>query len=184
MISVTKLEIPDVLLIETKRFSDDRGFFTETYNRLRFEEHGLMADFVQDNLSCSSQPGTIRGLHFQAPPRAQAKLVRVSRGAVIDVAVDMRRGSATFGRHVSVELDAESGRQVFIPQGFLHGFCTVTPDVEVVYKASDYYDPSLDYSVAWNDPDLDIDWPVGPDEAILSDRDRAGLRWCDLDAYF
>lgn len=184
MISITKLEIPDVLLIETKRFSDDRGFFTETYNQLRFREHGVTADFVQDNLSRSAQPGTIRGLHFQAPPRAQAKLVRVSRGAVVDVAVDMRRSSPTFGRHVSVELDSASGRQVFIPEGFLHGFCTVTPDVEVVYKASDYYDPDLDHSVAWNDPDLDIKWPVGTDEAVLSDRDRAGLRWRDLGAYF
>ncbi len=171
-LQVESLEIPGVLVITPRQFGDERGFFSETYNKRVLAEQGIEGDFVQDNHSLSAVKGTIRGLHFQIPPRAQAKLVRVVRGAVFDVAVDLRKGSPTFGRHVSMVLSKENWSQMFVPVGFAHGFCTLEPDTEVLYKVTEYYSPEHDKGLLWNDPRLAVDWPVGPAEAMLSDRDR------------
>lgn len=167
-----------------ERFGDHRGFFSETYNRQRFVEAGIDMEFVQDNHSLSAAMGTIRGLHFQSPPFAQVKLVRVVRGRILDVAVDLRRSSATYGRHVAVELSAENGRQLLVPIGFAHGFCTLEADTEIHYKVSAYYSAAHDKGLAYNDPALGIDWPVTLGEAILSDKDRQQPRLADLAAYF
>lgn len=167
---LTKLDIPDVLLLKPKRFGDHRGFFMETYSKPRLVEAGVDIDFVQDNHSLSAEVGTLRGLHFQAPPHAQDKLVRVTRGRVLDVAVDIRRGSPWYGKHVTAELSAENDHQLLVPKGFLHGFVTLEPDTEFLYKVSDVYAPECDGGVMWNDPDLGIDWPV-PGEPKLSDKD-------------
>lgn len=174
---VVSLEIPDVKVITPRRFSDDRGYFSETYNARAFKAAGIAADFVQDNHSYSAKPGTVRGLHFQAPPHAQAKLVRVLRGAIIDVAVDARKGSPTFGQWVKAELSAENGRQIFVPKGFLHGFITLEPDTEVAYKVDAFYDAASDGSVKWDDPDLGIDWGVAVSGACLSTKDAAAPSW-------
>jgi len=155
------------------KHGDHRGFFSETYNKRILRGAGIELDFVQDNHSLSPEVGTVRGLHFQLPPYAQAKLLRVTRGAVFDVAIDLRDGSPSYGRHVSVTISASAWNQIFIPAGFAHGFCTLEPDTEVIYKVTDYYAPEAESGVLWNDPDLGIPWPVGADEAILSDRDRA-----------
>lgn len=171
-LQVESLEIPGVLVITPRQFGDERGFFSETYNKRVLAEQGIEGDFVQDNHSLSAVKGTIRGLHFQIPPRAQAKLVRVVRGAVFDVAVDLRKGSPTFGRHVSMVLSKENWSQMFVPVGFAHGFCTLEPNTEVLYKVTEYYSPEHDKGLLWNDPRLAVDWPVGPAEAMLSDRDR------------
>jgi dTDP-4-dehydrorhamnose 3,5-epimerase len=168
---IERTAIPDVVLLRTKRFGDHRGFFAETWNRRVFADAGLDLDFVQDNHSRSAQSGTIRGLHFQLAPHAQDKLVRVIKGAVLDVAVDIRPDSPTFGRHVAVRLDAAEGATLLVPKGFAHGFCTLEPDTEVVYKVTDYYAPSHDRGLIWNDPALGIDWPVTSETAVLSDRD-------------
>jgi len=170
-LKVEALEIPDVKLVTPMRFSDPRGFFSETYNAARFRAAGIAADFVQDNHSCSEKAGTVRGLHFQAPPFAQAKLVRVLRGAILDVAVDVRRGSATYGKSVKAELSAENGAQLFVPRGFLHGFVTRGAGTEVAYKVDNYYAREADGAVLWNDPDLGIDWQLAKDAALLSERD-------------
>jgi len=172
--------IPDVKLIRPKRFGDHRGFFAETYNKRVFAELGINLDFVQDNHSRSAEVGTIRGLHYQLPPYAQDKLVRVVKGAVWDVAVDIRKGSPTFGRHVAVRLDAQEGLCLLVPKGFAHGFVTLEPDTEVIYKVTDYYAPSHDRGLMWNDPDLGIDWPIPADRVILSDRDRKHPPFADL----
>lgn len=156
--NVTRLAIADVVLLEMRRFGDDRGFFSEVYNRRRFADAGLDHDWVQDNHTLSREPGTLRGLHFQAPPRAQAKLVRVTRGSILDVAVDIRKGSPTFGRWVSVTISAANWSQMLIPKGFAHGYVTLEPDTEVLYKVDDGYAPQHDGGVTWNDPDLAIDW--------------------------
>ena len=158
-----------VHIITPKRFSDDRGFFSETWNRRALVDAGIDIDFVQDNHSLSRQAGTLRGLHFQTPPHAQAKLVRVVRGAVFDVAVDYRVGSPTYLQWVGVELTAENGKQLLVPEGFLHGFLTLADDTEVLYKCSDYYAPDCDRSVLFDDPDIGIDW--GADITVLSDKD-------------
>ncbi|RST86287.1 dTDP-4-dehydrorhamnose 3,5-epimerase [Aquibium carbonis] len=147
-----------LVVLEPRRFSDERGYFEETWNRRHFDDAGIGVDFVQDNASMSIQSGTLRGLHFQAPPHAQDKLVRCTRGAIFDVAVDIRRGSPTYGRWSGIELTPENGRQFFIPKGFLHGFVTLLPRSEVQYKCSDYYAPACDGSVRWDS--LDIDWPL------------------------
>jgi dTDP-4-dehydrorhamnose 3,5-epimerase len=177
---VASLAIPDVKLITARRMGDARGFFSETYSRRRFAEAGLVADFVQDNFSLSRPRGTVRGLHFQRAPFAQAKLVRVLRGAIYDVAVDIRPGSPSYGRHVAVELSADTGSAVLIPEGFAHGFCTLLPDTEVFYKVNRDYAPKHEGGILWNDPALGIDWPVEADAAVLSDRDRAWPRLADL----
>jgi dTDP-4-dehydrorhamnose 3,5-epimerase len=169
---VVALAIPDVKLITPRRVGDQRGFFSETFNRHRFAEAGLVADFVQDNHSLSRPRGTVRGLHFQRPPFAQAKLVRVLRGAVFDVVLDIRPGSPTYGHHVAVELSAAAGAQLLIPEGFAHGFCTTEPDTEVFYKVSRDYAPAHEGGILWNDPGLRIAWPIEAAQAVLSDRDR------------
>ena len=161
-----------VLEITPDRFGDDRGYFIEIYNRGSFQEHGIGQDFVQDNQSLSRDTGTVRGLHFQIPPFAQAKLIRVLKGAVFDVAVDIRRGSPSFGQHVSRKLTAERGNQLFIPEGFAHGICTLQRDTEVLYKVSAGYSPANDRGILWNDPDLGISWPVDAADAILSEKDK------------
>jgi len=181
---VTSLAIPEVRLIKPVKHGDRRGFFSETYNREAFTAAGMDVDFVQDNHSLSAEAGTLRGLHFQVPPRAQAKLLRVVRGAVFDVAVDLRWGSPSYGRHVSATISAAAWNQIFIPAGFAHGFCTLEPDTEVLYKVSDLYAPEAEQGLAWNDPALAIDWPVEAEAAILSARDREWPRLKDLSRVF
>lgn len=176
--------LPDVLILTPRRSSDSRGFFSEVWNRQTLAGLGIDIDFVQDNHSLSRQAGTVRGLHFQAPQHAQAKLVRCGAGAILDVAVDIRRGSPSYGRSVGVELSAENGRQLLIPAGFLHGFVTLRPDTEVLYKCSDVYAPDCDGAVRFDDPDLGIDWGIDPAQAVLSDKDRAAQGFADFRSPF
>ncbi len=162
-----------VRLIAPKRFGDDRGWFTEVYNEEKFRELGIDERFVQDNHSLSKPVGTLRGLHFQTPPHGQAKLVRCIRGRILDVAVDIRKGSPTYGKWVGAELSAENGNQLFIPVGFAHGFVTLEPDSEVTYKVSAFYAPKNDAGLRWNDPDIAVDWGLRADVApILSPKDE------------
>lgn len=168
---IDELEIPGLMLIEPTKIGDARGFFSETFRADKFEAIAGPIRFVQDNQSLSARKGTLRGLHYQRAPRGQAKLIRVTRGAIFDVAVDMREGSATFGRHIAVELSERNWRQLFIPDGFLHGFCTLTDNVEVIYKVSDYYSMDHDAGVRWNDPALGIKWPFPAPEITVSDKD-------------
>jgi len=184
MLDVRPTDIPDVRIVTPRRFVDHRGSFSETYNRQRFLDAGIDVEFVQDNHSLSREVGTVRGLHFQIGPFAQAKLVSVLRGRILDIVVDLRKSSPTYGRHVPLELAAETGQQLFVPVGFAHGFCTLEPDTEVAYKVSAYYSPEHDRGLAWDDPDLGIAWPVRPESAILSDKDRVHPRLADLTAYF
>jgi dTDP-4-dehydrorhamnose 3,5-epimerase len=171
-LDIQPLAIPDVKLIKTTRFGDARGYFAETYARPAFVEHGLTHDFIQDNQSSSAMAGTVRGLHFQQPPFAQAKLVRVLSGRILDVAVDLRQSSPSYGRHVAVELSDESGDQLLIPAGFAHGFCTLEPNCVVFYKVDAVYSAAHDRGVNWADPKLAIEWPVAAERAVLSDKDR------------
>lgn len=177
---VEQLAIPDVKLITPRIFRDERGFFSETFSARDLAAAGIAASFVQDNHSLSRAKGVVRGLHFQIAPRAQGKLVRVTRGAVLDVAVDIRSGSPTYGRHVATVLSAENWRQLWLPCGFAHGFCTLEPDTEVQYKVTEYYAPECDRGILWNDPALGINWPIAVDSAILSDKDRKHPRLADL----
>tara|TARA_R100000935_G_scaffold49398_1_gene74673 strand:- start:147 stop:710 length:564 start_codon:yes stop_codon:yes gene_type:complete len=170
---VEQTALDGVLILTPKRFGDPRGFFSESWNAKRQSDAGIDIDFVQDNHSMSTQVGTIRGLHFQAPPHAQAKLVRCGRGCLFDVAVDIRRGSPTFGQWVGEELSFENGKQLLIPAGFLHGFVTRQPDTEIIYKCSDYYSPECDGAVRFDDPEIGIDWGLNEAEAVLSDKDSA-----------
>lgn len=181
---VERLAIPDVLLLEPKRFGDERGFFSETFSRRALAECGIVSEFVQDNHSLSRQVGVVRGLHFQVAPSAQGKLVRVPRGAVLDVAVDLRHGSPSFGRHVSAVLSAANWKQMWVPPGFAHGFCTLEPDTEVLYKVDAYYDPQAERGLAWDDPALGIEWPVRREEAVLSDKDRRLPPLAELPRHF
>ncbi len=181
---VVSLDIPEVKIITPRRFSDDRGFFCETYNARAFKAAGVEADFVQDNHSYSAKQGTVRGLHYQAPPHAQSKLVRVLRGSIIDIAVDARKASPTFGKWVKAELSAENGKQIFVPKGFLHGFLTLEPDTEVAYKVDAFYDGASDGSVKWNDPGLAIDWGVNESGASLSAKDASAQSWSDFKSPF
>lgn len=173
-----------VVIVTPARFGDHRGFFSESWSRKVMAEHGLDLDFVQDNHSLSAKVGTVRGLHFQTPPHAQDKLVRCGRGALLDVAVDIRHGSPTFGQSVAVELTAENGRQLLVPKGFAHGFVTLQPDTEIVYKCTDYYAPDCDAGIRWNDPALNVDWGVEAKDAVLSDKDVAAPLLSDLPVYF
>jgi dTDP-4-dehydrorhamnose 3,5-epimerase len=159
-------------IIVPKRYVDDRGWFSETYHERRLRDVGITCRFVQDNQSNSERAGTLRGLHFQLPPMAQAKLVSVLRGRILDVAVDIRQGSPTFGKYVSEELSAESGRQVYIPIGFAHGFLTLEDDAVVMYKASEHYAPAHDSGIRWNDPDIAFPWPFNETDITTSDKDR------------
>ena len=171
--NIESLEIPEVLILTPNRHGDERGFFSETYAEHAWQAAGLNhLRFVQDNHVYSAQAGTIRGLHYQIPPHAQAKLVRVSRGAILDVAVDIRRASSTFGRHVSSVISAEAWNQILIPEGFAHGYATLEPDTDVLYKVSDFYAPDTERSICWNDPSIGIDWKIHADEAVVSEKDR------------
>ena len=163
--------LPDVLIITPARFGDERGWFSETWNAPKLAAGGVRIDFVQDNHSMSARTGTLRGLHFQVPPHAQDKLVRCSRGAILDVAVDVRLGSPHYGNWVGVELSAENARQLLVPRGFLHGFVTRAENTEVLYKCSDVYAPDCDGGIRWDDPDIGIDWGF-VDASVLSAKDR------------
>ncbi|WP_204115923.1 dTDP-4-dehydrorhamnose 3,5-epimerase [Shimia biformata] len=176
--------LPGVIILTPARFGDARGFFSESWNRQRMAEAGIEIDFVQDNHSVSAQKGTVRGLHFQAPPHAQAKLVRCGQGALLDVAVDLRTGSPTYGQWVAEELSAENGRQLLIPEGFAHGFVTLMDKTEIVYKCSEYYAPDCDRAIAFDDPALAIDWGVTRAAAILSDKDAAAPTLADSPSPF
>ncbi len=171
-VTVAPTAIPDVILLTPRRFADGRGWFAETYSTRSFAPALGDMVFVQDNQAFSAARGTLRGLHFQRPPQAQAKLVRVLKGSIFDVAVDLRAGSPTYGRWAGVTLTAERGEQLFVPHGFAHGYCTLEPDTEVAYKVDGFYAPDSDAGLAWDDPTLAIDWPISPHEAILSDKDR------------
>ncbi|MBU2233088.1 MAG: dTDP-4-dehydrorhamnose 3,5-epimerase [Alphaproteobacteria bacterium] len=161
-----------VKLLQPRRFGDDRGWFMETYSEASALEAGIDVRFVQDNQSFSAAEGTIRGLHFQRPPHAQAKLVRCVRGSIMDYAVDVRRGSPTYGQYVAAELTAKGGEQLFVPVGFAHGFVTLEPNVEIAYKVSGLYAPDCDGGIVWNDPMIGIDWPLPETGAVLSDKDK------------
>ncbi|MBU6498642.1 MAG: dTDP-4-dehydrorhamnose 3,5-epimerase [Rhodospirillales bacterium] len=183
-LAVERLAIPDVILITPPRFGDARGFFSETWNQPRFAAAGIPGPFMQDNQSRSQKPGTVRGLHCQVAPSVQGKLVRVLAGAIWDVAVDIRRGSPTYGRHVAARLSAENGTQLWVPGGFLHGFCTLEPDTDVLYKVTAGYDPAAERGVIWNDPDLALPWPAAPRDVTLSAKDAALPRLADCDPWF
>lgn len=172
---VERLEMQGVLRLSPARFGDSRGWFSESWNHKRLQELGIKEDFVQDNRSWSASVGTVRGLHFQAPPNAQAKLVQVVQGAIFDVVVDLRRSSPSYGKWMGIDLTAETGQQLFIPAGFAHGFVTRKDGTEILYKCSDYYSPKAEGAIRFDDPDLGIDWGIDPAKAILSDKDaRAG----------
>ena len=177
---VTPQAIPDVLLIEPKRFGDARGFFSEVWKRSALAAQGFTVDFVQDNHSFSRDVGVLRGLHFQRPPTPQGKLVRVARGRILDVTVDIRQGSATYGQHVAVELSAQNWQQLWVPRGFAHGFITLEPETEVIYKVDAEYDASTDGGIAWDDPALGINWPLPAGGPTLSDKDRKAPRLADI----
>lgn len=181
---IESLGIPDVKILTPKRFGDARGFFSETYNKAALAEHGITLDFIQDNHSMSQPVGVLRGLHFQTPPFAQDKLVRVVRGRIYDVAVDIRSGSPTYGKWVGAEISAEEWNQILVPVGFAHGFVTLEPDTEVIYKVTGPYAPDHDKGLAWNDPAIGIDWPLNGVEPTLSDKDTKHPGLADLPAYF
>ena len=184
MIDVTATAIPEVKLITPRRFGDARGWFSETWTRPKTAAAGLDYDFMQDNHSYSAQTNTLRGLHYQAPPFAQTKLVCVGRGAVLDVAVDIRVGSPTYLKWVSAELSAENGAQLLVPQGFLHGFLTLQPDTEVLYKVDAPYSGEADGAVHFNDPTLGVDWGIDASDAVLSDKDAAAPAFADFNNPF
>jgi dTDP-4-dehydrorhamnose 3,5-epimerase len=177
-VKVQRLAIPDLILFETARIGDERGFLSEVWSRRALAAHGITADFVQDNHSVSREKGIVRGLHFQRPPSAQGKLVRVVRGSILDIAVDIREGSATYGQHVTCELSATNWQQLWIPIGFAHGFVTLEEDTEVLYKVDAYFDRGSDAGIAWDDPTLGIAWPVK--DPILSDKDLKAPRLADI----
>ncbi len=181
---VERLAIPGVILVTPPKFGDSRGFFSETYNLRRFADAGIAGPFTQDNHSLSAKRGTLRGLHCQIAPHVQGKLVRVIRGSIWDVAVDIRHGSPTFGQHVGVELSASNWSQLWVPGGFLHGFVTLEPDTEVNYKVTGDYDRPSERGVIWNDPTLALPWPVDPAEVTLSDKDLVLPKLADCDVWY
>jgi len=181
---VKATSILGVLLLKPRYFHDARGFFVETYNARSAHAAGFAAEFVQDNQALSLKSGTVRALHFQVPPRMQAKLVRVLRGSIYDVAVDLRAGSPNYGHWVAATLTAQSGEQILVPRGFAHGYCTLEADTEVAYKVDDYYAPECERGLAWDDPTLAITWPVSAADAVLSDKDRKLPRFADFDSPF
>jgi dTDP-4-dehydrorhamnose 3,5-epimerase len=182
MLPVSPLALGEVLEVTPPRFGDARGFFCETYNAERFAEAGIDLVFVQDNHSYSAAAGVLRGLHYQLPPRAQDKLVRVVRGAILDVAVDIRRGSPTFGKWVALEITAEKGNQILVPKGFAHGFVTLVDHTEVIYKVTDFYSPDHDRSIRFDDPAIGIDWPLAS-SLVLSQKDRAAPALDDAEIF-
>ena len=179
-----KLKIQDIILITPKSIGDNRGYFMEAFREDLFHAHAGPFRFVQDNRSFSAEAGTVRGLHFQLPPKAQGKLVSCTAGALLDVAVDIRQGSATYGQHVVAELTAENGEQLWVPPGFAHGFCTLRPETIISYKVTDYYSPEHDRGLFWDDPAIGIDWPVKPEEAVLSEKDKKLPLLSDLPVSF
>jgi dTDP-4-dehydrorhamnose 3,5-epimerase len=181
---IESLGLPGVSLVTAKKLVDDRGFFSETFRADLLARAVHDATFLQDNHVRSKQKGVVRGLHFQTPPHAQGKLVRCIRGAILDVAVDIRKGSPTYSRHVTVELSADNWQQLWIPPGFAHGYATLTDDCEVIYKVTDYYAPDCDRGIAWDDPALGIDWRIPSSEVVLSDKDRKQPRLADMPSVF
>lgn len=184
ILDVTSTEIEAVKLLRPRIHRDHRGFFSETYNQANLAAVGLGLEFVQDNHSLSVESGVIRGLHFQIPPFAQDKLVRVVRGSILDVAVDLRSNSPTYGKHVAHVISAAEWNQILVPIGFAHGFCTLERNTEVIYKVTNYYSPEHDRGLLWNDPDLGIAWPIRGAQAILSDKDMKHPRLSQLPVYF
>jgi dTDP-4-dehydrorhamnose 3,5-epimerase len=182
MLDIKKTVLEGVLILTPVRHGDSRGFFSESWNRQRMEGAGIDIDFVQDNHSLSAAVGTVRGLHFQSPPHAQAKLVRCGKGSLLDVAVDIRKGSPTYGQWIAEELSFENGHQLLIPEGFLHGFVTRVPDTEIIYKCSDYYAPECDGAVMWDS--CGVDWQMGDTKALLSDKDSQAPDLADFDSPF
>jgi dTDP-4-dehydrorhamnose 3,5-epimerase len=176
--------LPGLVVITPPRFGDVRGFFAETYSKAKLADAGITTEFVQDNHSLSAQVGTVRGLHFQKPPKAQAKLVRCGRGVLFDVAVDIRKGSPTYGKWFGVELSFENGKQLLVPAGFAHGFVTRAPDTEIIYKCSDFYAPETEGALRYDDPAIGIDWAMGDVEPILSAKDAAAGSLADFDSPF
>jgi dTDP-4-dehydrorhamnose 3,5-epimerase len=183
-VQIEETGLAGLKIVTPARHGDARGFFSESYNRARLAEHGIETEFVQDNHSMSAQTGTVRGLHYQSPPHAQAKLVRCGRGRLFDVAVDIRVGSSTYGKWVGVELSFENGRQLLVPAGFLHGFVTREAETEIIYKCSDYYAPECDGAVRFDDPAIGIDWGVDTAAAVLSAKDAAAPLLADMDNPF
>lgn len=181
---VEPLAIPDVKLITPPRFQDPRGFFSETWNQARFADAGIPGPFIQDNHAVSTAAGVLRGLHCQIGPNAQGKLVRCVRGAIYDVAVDARKGSPTFGKWVGAEISAENWTQIWVPVGFLHGYCTLTAETEVIYKVTGAYDKAAERGVIFSDPDIGIAWPVAADQVILSEKDKVLPRFNDCPVLF
>ena len=181
---VETLTIPELLLVTPDKHGDQRGYFSETFRADILAAHGVKASFVQDNHVRSTQKGVLRGLHYQTPPHAQGKLVRCTRGSILDVAVDIRVGSPTYGRHVAVELSAANWRQLWVPPGFAHGYVTLEDDCEVIYKTTDYYAPDCDRGIAWDDPALAIDWRIAPADVVLSAKDRRQPRLQDATPAF
>jgi dTDP-4-dehydrorhamnose 3,5-epimerase len=183
-IEVSILQIPDVKILTLQKHGDSRGFLTESYNKRLFEEVEINIDFVQDNHVFVVEKGTVRGLHFQTEPFAQDKLVRVPRGAIFDVVVDIRVGSPTYGQHVSAVISAENWSQIFVPTGFAHGLVTLEPNTEILYKVSNYYSPEHDKGIYWNDSELGIEWDVDESKAIMSEKDKKQPLLSELPAYF
>lgn len=181
---IERLEIPGILLLKPTKHGDQRGFFSETFRADLFAANGVEAAFVQDNHVRSAQKGVVRGLHFQVPPRAQGKLVRCVRGTILDVGVDIRLGSPTYGQHVTVELSAANWHQLWFPPGIAHGYITLENDCDVIYKVTDYYAPEFDRGIAWDDPELGIDWRLPSSEVIVSDKDRQQPRFADAERPF
>ncbi len=180
---VIKTEIEDVVIIEPRIFKDERGYFYESFSQREFEEKVCRTTFVQDNQSKSSY-GVLRGLHFQKPPYCQSKLVRCIKGAVLDVAVDIRKGSPTFGKYVAVELSEDNHRQFFVPRGFAHGFAVLTPEAVFQYKCDNFYNKESEGSVAWDDPQLAIDWRIPADKVLLSEKDKVSKNIAEAEYLF
>ena len=181
---IERLAIPEVIVIKIIKHEDDRGFFSETYNQKDLSEAGININFNQDNHAFSVLKGTVRGLHFQIPPFQQDKLVRVVAGAIFDVAVDLRVGSATYGQYVSAVIDTHNWNQILVPAGFAHGLCTLEPNTEVIYKVSNYYSPDHDKGIVWDDESIGIKWPVAKEKALLSSKDLNLPKFSDLPSYF
>jgi len=181
---IREFDVPGLKLIIPKRFCDERGYFSESWSERQFREQVANVSFVQDNQSLSARKGTLRGLHFQKPPFAQGKLVRVVSGSIFDIAVDIRKGSPTYKQHIAIVLSASEGSQLWVPPGFLHGFCTLQDDTEVFYKVTSYYSPTHDAGVLWSDADLGIKWPVDKGSVVLSEKDQRHPRLSDLPGFF
>jgi dTDP-4-dehydrorhamnose 3,5-epimerase len=181
---IERFNLEDIFLIVPTKRSDKRGFFSETYRREVLVAEGVRAEFIQDNHVYSAERGVLRGLHFQVPPRAQGKLVRCTRGVILDVVVDIRKGSPTYGHHVSAELSAANWKQMWVPPGFAHGYLTLEAHCEVIYKVTEYWAPAYERGIAWNDPSLSIDWGISAEDAILADKDRVNPRLSELEPVF